>query len=144
MSDPTSATAVLLIESDPDCSTWLALLIRMWGYRVCTARCADEALSSARARPPAIVIVEPFLSWGEDGWEVVRQIRAGQAITPRCIAVTTRSRPADYRRSREVGIEAHLLKPTEPAELRGAIAGAYSTPPSRVNLFPEHCGGGLC
>ena len=112
------------------------MLMRMWGYRVRTARCAAEARDSALRRPPAIVVVEPYLSWGEDGWEVVRAIRAAQVIPPRCLAVTTQSRPADYRRSREVCIEAHLLKPTEPGELRRALAGAYSEVRTAYDLYP--------
>ena len=126
MSNSVSVSSILLIESDPDCSYWQAALLRMWGYRVRPACCARQAFALALAWPPAIVVVEPFLKRGQDGWQVVRRVREMQAIAPRCIAVTTRSRDADYTRSREVGIERHLLKPACPAELRSALAGASS------------------
>lgn len=87
----------------------------------------------------AVAVVEPYLQRGQDGWEVVRRIRAMRATPPRCIAVTTQSRDADYRRSREVGIERHLLKPTDPAELRSALAGVYGEVISPMRLVPAGC-----
>lgn len=113
--------------------------MRMWGYHVRTACCDKQALTSALACPPDIVVVEPYLNRGRDGWEVVRRIRAMQATPPCCIAVTTQSREADYSRSRQVGIECHLLKPTDPAELRSAMAGGCHEVISPMRLVPVGC-----
>jgi CheY-like chemotaxis protein len=44
----------------------------------------------------------------------------------RLVAVTTRGRPADRERSRAAGIDRHLLKPADPAELLDLHPGVQS------------------
>jgi CheY-like chemotaxis protein len=54
-----------------------------------------------------------------DGYQLARRIRAlpgGKAMT--LIAVSGWGQAADLARSREAGIDQHLLKPVDPARLR--------------------------
>jgi CheY-like chemotaxis protein len=57
-----------------------------------------------------------------DGYELARRIRAlpgGKAMT--LIAVSGWGQAADLERSREAGIDEHLLKPVDPARLREVL-----------------------
>jgi len=62
---------------------------------------------------------------GIDGYEVARRLRAmkpHQAI--KIVAVTGWGQEADKQKSRAAGIDVHLVKPVDAAELRSALAGS--------------------
>ena len=61
---------------------------------------------------------------GEDGYELLRQIRGDARIDPGLIAVavTAHARAEDRRRALDAGFAAHLAKPIEPEELVAAVA----------------------
>jgi CheY-like chemotaxis protein len=57
-----------------------------------------------------------------DGYELARRVRAlpgGIAVT--LIAVSGWGQAADLARSREAGIDEHLLKPVDPTRLREVL-----------------------
>jgi CheY-like chemotaxis protein len=62
---------------------------------------------------------------GEDGYELIRKIRAlphekGGAIP--AAAITAYARPEDRRRMLNAGYSIHLSKPVEPAELVAVVS----------------------
>jgi CheY-like chemotaxis protein len=57
-----------------------------------------------------------------DGYEVARQLRLPVlARRPFLIAVTGFGQDADRKRSKEAGIDVHLVKPVEPDQLEQAL-----------------------
>jgi CheY-like chemotaxis protein len=59
-----------------------------------------------------------------DGYELASRIRDEfGGNSPRLIAVTGYGLDQDKARSREVGIETHLVKPVVPKDLIAAVAG---------------------
>jgi CheY-like chemotaxis protein len=111
------------VDDCPDAADSLALLLRRWGYQAAAAYDGASALAAALARPPAAVLLDMVMP-GMDGCEVARRLRgqpqAGQALL---IALTGYGREEDVRLCREAGIDLHLLKPCDPAELRRALDG---------------------
>jgi len=61
---------------------------------------------------------------GIDGYEVARRLRAMEHNPPlRIVAVTGWGEEANKQKSRAAGIDVHLVKPVDAAELTTALAG---------------------
>jgi DNA-binding response OmpR family regulator len=112
-----SSSLVLIVDDDEDNRESLALLLRLWRFDVRLARDGTQALAAFRACRPRAVLLDIGLP-DLDGWEVGRRIReqAGPGVV--LAAVTAHGREADRARSREAGLDAHLVKPYDPDELR--------------------------
>jgi CheY-like chemotaxis protein len=116
---------VLLVENDSDSLEVLKAVLEYTGALVSTATSAREALGTLeRIRPD--VIVSDIAMPGDDGYWLVRQVRAQQHTgTIPAVAVTVYNRPEDRRRALDAGFQAHLSKPVDPWEfcrLVGALA----------------------
>ena len=112
--------SVLVVEDDPDTGESLAELLGLSGYAVAVTRCGEDAVRCAGG---ADVIFLDLRLPGIDGCEVARRIRSMESPKrPFLVAVTGRAKDEDFRRSREAGIDLHLVKPVEPAVLLGLLA----------------------
>ena len=69
---------------------------------------------AARLKPD-VVLLDIGLP-GLDGYQVAEHIRAA-GDAPRLIAITGYGQPEDRERARNAGIEHHLVKPIDAAEL---------------------------
>ena len=79
---------ILIVEDDADCRSVLQDLLELNGYTVQTCPDARHAVETARARPPALMLVD-YLMPGEDGAWVVRELRQLGVIFP--VVLTTGS-----------------------------------------------------
>jgi PAS domain S-box-containing protein len=107
---------VLVIEDHPDGREMLALALRLQGHEVFEAATASAGLEAAGRHTPDVVLVDIGLP-DRDGYEVGRQLREKLGDGLRLIAVTGYGQPRDRARSSEVGFDAHLVKPVDPARL---------------------------
>jgi hypothetical protein len=115
---------ILIVDDNFDAATTLNMLMTSLGYETCVVGNGLEALQSVRAFKPNVVLLDIGLP-GIDGYEVARRLRAmkpHQAI--RIVAVTGWGQEADKQKSRAAGIDVHLVKPVDAAELRSALAGS--------------------
>jgi CheY-like chemotaxis protein len=114
---------VLYVDDDPDIAESLAQLLRDMGHETRVAHGGPEALALARDFRPEVVLLDLGLP-GMDGFEVARRLREqpGQERLP-LIAVSGYGHEEDQRRSREAGIEHHLVKPVRAADLVRVLAG---------------------
>ena len=124
---PRRSRRVLVVEDSPDMLTSWLLLLELWGHEACSVADGYEAVEMARSFRPDIVLLDIGLP-GLDGWEVARRIRQQAGQPPLMIAVTGYGRDADRRRSREVGIDHHLVKPVDPETLEALLAPAEERP----------------
>jgi CheY-like chemotaxis protein len=86
-------------------------------HRVEIARTGPEGIEAAVACEPDVVLLDLGLP-GLSGYEVGRRIVASRpAKTPLVIAVTGYGTEADRQRSKEAGIDLHLVKPADPVQL---------------------------
>jgi two-component system CheB/CheR fusion protein len=114
---------VLIVDDLEDYALVAAVLLRHWGHDVQVAGDAVEALDACRRNRPDVVLLDLTLP-GMNGYDLAKQLRDEfGAATPRLIAVSGLSQPNDIRRSADVGIEAHFIKPVDFGQLKACIDG---------------------
>ena len=112
---------VLLIEDNADARDALRVLLELDGYAVEAAGDGAEGLEIARAKAPAVALIDIGLP-GMDGYEVARRLRALPGPRALLVALTGYSSPEDRRRAEEAGFDAHVVKPVDPEELTRLLA----------------------
>jgi signal transduction histidine kinase/CheY-like chemotaxis protein len=121
---------VLVIEDDPSAARLLREYLEADGYRVRVASSGEAGLAAARAARPGAILLDVLLP-GLDGWEVLRRLKADEALRETPVIVVT------VIDEREVGLALgavdYLLKPVDRGTLLAAI-GRYL--PSASELAP--------
>jgi CheY-like chemotaxis protein len=112
---------VLVVDDNTDAAASLALLLEMEDYEVCTAADGEEAIEHARTFGPQIIFMDlamPRL----DGLEAARRIRAlPQSEHVRIVALTGWGQEADRQRTRDAGMDHHLIKPVSLDALQSVL-----------------------
>lgn len=115
---------VLVVDDDADARVMTCRLLESAGADVITAATARDALA-ALARQEFDVLVSDIGMPGEDGYELIRRVRADEGGPNRAVpamALTAYARTQDRVRTLQAGFQRHLAKPVEPAELLEAVA----------------------
>jgi DNA-binding response OmpR family regulator len=109
---------ILLVEDDPKTRSTVALYLQREGYEVLTAGDGVEALETARAREPHLVVLDLMLP-RLDGLAVCRALResGGAAI----IMVTAKSTEEDKLTGLDLGADDYVTKPFSPRELMARV-----------------------
>jgi CheY-like chemotaxis protein len=114
---------ILIVDDNADAAVTLNVLLTSLGYETCVVSTGIEALQSAHEFKPNVALLDIGLP-GIDGYEVARRLRAMKQNQPmKIVAVTGYGQEADKEKSRDAGIDVHLVKPVDAAELRSALAG---------------------
>ena len=110
---------VLVVDDDPHARDFVRATLEQYGAVVVTAASAREAKARFEREPPD-VMVSDLLMPGEDGLQLIQQIReldrAAGRLTP-AAAVTALARADDRRRALTAGYQMHTAKPVDPSEL---------------------------
>lgn len=126
--DATAFGRILVVDDNIDAADTLAMLLRLLGAEVEIARDGPGALAMHAAFRPEVVLLDIGLP-GMDGLEVARRIRAehgrDQVVL---IALTGWGQEEDLRRSREAGMDHHLVKPVSFDTLERLLAGLRPLP----------------
>lgn len=115
---------VLLVEDDEDTRDIVRRLLEAAGAQVRASGSAAEGMEAFLASPPDVLVVDIAMP-GEDGFSFLRRVRAlprekgGQ--TP-AAALTARAVLEDRLETLKAGFQAHMAKPTPPAELIEVVA----------------------
>ncbi len=121
---PLQNVRVLLVDDDADGLDLTTVMLTNSGAQVKTAVSVAAALDVLESWP-ADVLVSDIEMPGEDGYELLRRIRAkergGRTRLP-ALALTAYGRPEDRRRTLAAGYNLHLAKPIDPSELVLAVA----------------------
>jgi PAS domain S-box-containing protein len=122
---------ILVVDDNIDAAESLSALLRCLGAEVVTVHDGPTALEALRMERHAAAVLDIGMP-GMDGYEVARRVRAapyGEDIT--LIALTGWGNDEDRRRSREAGIDHHLVKPVDLHVLEDLLAAKRaSRPPS--------------
>jgi PAS domain S-box-containing protein len=114
---------ILIVDDNADAAATLDMLLTPLGYETCVVGTGMEALQSVQEFKPNVVLLDIGLP-GIDGYQVARRLRAMKQSQPmQIVAVTGYGQEADKQKSLEVGIDVHLVKPVDAAELKSALAG---------------------
>jgi CheY-like chemotaxis protein len=122
--EPPARRRVLVVDDNHDSADSLTALLKMMGNEVTTAYDGAQAVETAAALRPEVVLLDigmPVL----DGFEACRRIRQqpwGRGMY--LIALTGWGQDEDRRRSQEAGFDSHLVKPVDADDLIRAVASA--------------------
>jgi CheY-like chemotaxis protein len=115
--------SVLLVDDDPNALDFARSTLEQCGAVVVTASTAREARDRFR-REPTDVIVSDLMMPGEDGLQLIRQIRELDddhgGRTP-AAALTALTRTEDRKRALSAGYQMHVAKPIDPSELVSTV-----------------------
>ena len=112
---------VLVVDDNIDAAASLALLLEMEDYEVRTAADGEQAIEQVRTFEPQIIFMDlamPRLG----GLEAARRIRTlprGEHV--RIIALTGWGQEADRQRTRDAGMDHHLIKPVSLDALQSVL-----------------------
>ena len=124
-SRPGGAQTILVADDDPQIVAVISRQLGRLGYRVIEASDGAEALASARAHHPDLILLDvlmPRLS----GWEVARAVRGDPALQDTAIVVLTAIGHTVSAATSPLFADAHLDKPFELADLERTIAAALA------------------
>ncbi|HEU0173055.1 MAG TPA: chemotaxis protein CheB [Blastocatellia bacterium] len=115
---------VLLVDDEPEARELLGLILMDYEAEVRPCASAAEALQALDEWRPDVLVSDIGMP-GEDGYELIRKIRAREpergGLIP-ALALTAYARVEDALRAIKAGYQAHIPKPVEPAELATAVA----------------------
>jgi len=116
---------ILIVEDESIVQLHLSKLVERLGYQVSgLARSAQEALASAHADPPDLVLMDIRLEGQRDGIEAAREIRAALDIP--VIYLTAYADEATVARAGATEPAAYLLKPFTEESVRATLATALT------------------
>ncbi len=108
---------LMVIDDNKDAAESMSMLLELWGHEVVCAYDGRAALETAARYHPDAVFLDIGLP-GMDGYEIAEKLRelpdSGGTVL---VAITGYGQDEDRRRSREAGIDLHLVKPVAPETL---------------------------
>jgi CheY-like chemotaxis protein len=120
---------ILVVDDNVDAAESLGALLRCLGAEVDAVHDGPTALEALRTQRHTAAVLDIGMP-GMDGYEVARRARAspyGEGIT--LIALTGWGNDDDRRRSREAGIDHHLVKPVDLHVLEDLLATKRAASP---------------
>jgi CheY-like chemotaxis protein len=113
---------VLIVDDNQDAASSMAMLVEALGGIARTAYDAMSGLDALAEFRPDVVVLDIGMP-GIDGYEMCQRIRmrpSGRHVV--VIALTGWGHPQDRQRALDVGFDAHLTKPVDPAAFQELLA----------------------
>lgn len=111
---------VLVVDDNVDAAEGLRMLLELMGMDARAAFDGAAGLAATAEFAPHLVFLDIGMP-GMDGFEFARRVRAENTPCPALVAVSGWGQQDDRRRSREAGIDAHLVKPVGMEELQEVL-----------------------
>jgi len=115
---------ILVVDDEDDARTLARRVLEERGAHVITVSSAAEAIASVGENNPPSVLVSDIGMPDQDGYDLIKQMRAlpGDAGRVPAVALTALARAEDRKRALSAGYQKHVSKPVNPAELVAVIA----------------------
>ncbi|HEX9579034.1 MAG TPA: ATP-binding protein, partial [Myxococcales bacterium] len=127
---PAVRPLVLVVEDDPANARLLRSHLENAGYSVAEASREKEAIEMARRLRPQLVLLDLILPEGEDGLNVLRELKRDEETARAPVVVV--SVVQETRRAREMGATECFVKPIEAQRLLETVQRLCpSAPPAR-------------
>lgn len=111
--EPQRPSRILVVDDNRDAAEMLAHGLRHLGHEVREEHEGLAALIAASQFRPEVILLDLGLP-GIDGFEIARRLRADPQLGEvKIVALTGYGLDADRRRTAEVGIDKHLVKPVD-------------------------------
>ncbi|WP_437610875.1 ATP-binding protein [Sorangium sp. So ce834] len=124
-SEPTlQGVRVLMVDDEPDARELVTTVLERKGASITAVATVDEALSAIAREKPDVILSDLGMP-GEDGYSLIRRLRAqspehGGRIP--AAALTAYASAQDRTRALLAGFQSHVPKPIEASELAAVIA----------------------
>jgi len=131
------ATPILIVDDHPMMVDIMMRMVRRMGFEdVEHAADGNEALLRLRKRRHELVISD--LNMGTfGGLQLLRAVRSDETLRhTRFLMVTADSRTANVTLANKLGVDAYLLKPFTPAQIRAKLVEALSRAQDRDAAVP--------
>jgi DNA-binding response OmpR family regulator len=113
----TDAPLVLCADDDEDILSLVSLRLQRAGFEVATANDGDAAVQIARARRPAVAVLDVMMP-KRTGYEVLAELRGDDALRGmKVILLSARVQEGDVARGMDAGADAYLAKPFKAQDL---------------------------
>jgi CheY-like chemotaxis protein len=106
---------VLLVDNDPTTISLLRILLELDGHSVSVCSVAGQVLDEIGRLSPDLVLMDVFLSSGDDGLDLLRRLRANPATTKLPVVMTSGMELSEE--CSRAGADGFLLKPYTPEQL---------------------------
>ncbi len=108
---------ILIVDDEEDVLELLRFNLEKNGYKIDTAISGEEALTKARAKLPALIILDLMLP-GIDGLEVCKKLKSdSKTESIPIIMLTAKSEETDIVTGLELGAQDYITKPFSPKVL---------------------------
>jgi CheY-like chemotaxis protein/two-component sensor histidine kinase len=117
------ALRVLVVDDEPDARRLLVRVLQQAGAVVTAAASAVEAMGALDTANPEVLISDLAMP-GQDGFDLIRQVRASghQVKDLPAVTLTAFVRKQDCRKALLAGFQTHVPKPADPHDLTAVIA----------------------
>jgi PAS domain S-box-containing protein len=116
---------ILVVEDEEDARDLTRRILESSGAQVRVASNTADGLAAFDDERPDVIVSDLGMP-GQDGYELIRQIRIRDAVlgglTP-AAALSAQARSEDRKRALMAGFQSHLAKPADPVELLSVVAG---------------------
>jgi CheY-like chemotaxis protein len=126
--EPSLTRRILVVDDNRDAADSLGVVLALHGMEARTAHDGYAALEALDEFRPSVILLDLGLP-GIDGYEVAQRVRQhphGRHAT--IIALTGWGQERDRRRSADVGMDHHLVKPVDIEALRQLLATLPAEP----------------
>ncbi|MQA81065.1 MAG: response regulator [Streptosporangiales bacterium] len=111
------AGRVLVVDDDPVIRQLIAVNLELEGFEVIEAGDGEEGIAQALAHRPDVVALDVMMP-RMDGWVTALRLKNDARTSGiRIVIVSARTQRSDLDRGKQVGADAYVCKPFDPAEL---------------------------
>jgi len=111
------AVDILIAEDEPSILESLDFILRRAGWSIASVTDGDAVLGTLRRAPPKLVVLDVMLP-RRSGFEILKQIRADEALrTLPVLILTAKGQAKDRRTAEELGADGFVTKPYANAEV---------------------------
>ncbi len=121
---------VLVVDDDEVIRQLIAVNLQLEGFDVFTAVDGQDCLDRVDEIKPDVITLDVMMP-RLDGWVTATQLRRNPSTAAiRVILITARAQEDDKDRGRQVGVDAYLTKPFDPAEMIRVVRELAGAPSS--------------
>jgi len=121
---------VLVVDDDEVIRQLIAVNLTLEGFEVVTAVDGRECLEKVAEVNPDVITLDVMMP-RLDGWVTATQLRRNpETAGIKVVLITARAQEDDRDRGRQIGVDAYLTKPFDPAEMIRVVRELAGAPSS--------------
>ncbi len=121
---------VLVVDDDEVIRQLIAVNLTLEGFDVVTAVDGKDCLEKVGEAAPDVITLDVMMP-RLDGWVTATQLRRNPKTAGiKVVLITARAQEDDRSRGRQIGVDAYLTKPFDPAEMIRVVRELAGAPTS--------------